>query len=691
MVDDRLNTEEKPAGAPPGKKRPDWDIWDLVHLLMRNRACFLVLMLVSLLAATVEHYSFPSFKVKSILFVQDANNNPLQALSAKLGGLSGDEKEAAERYLMKLRSFDYYLAAAGRLKATPEAAKYRADVFNSRWKLVQLVEKAIPLRLHDQTIQDLSNETVAQTLASWITFGREGTDSISITISTPDKKLSLLLSNLLSDVAVDSITAYKMKELNEAESYLQIEQEKTRQSIRDIDDAISQFKQSNRILNIESGSNESSNRMIELQKEIAEVQVEKEENDRLIETLVGQMKQQEVAAFPEQAGRGPASEEEQGPLYKYGVGEKIKELRRKNEYLQIRLSSLNKFSDGLFSSTNRLGEQRVFDLRKKLELEYSLFQDLKKQLFQIEMMKISSRNKVRVLDRIRDFEVHVSYSLSTKLALAFFFALLSGGVIAYVREFAIPIVDRKQDLEALGMTFLGNVPLIRRRNRWASYDLESPKTLAFRHIRARIMHFSKEKQGQKIAVLSAQHKEGKTFVAQNLAECLGHMKKQVLLIDCDLRSKVTSASFGKSDSVGLGEILQSDTLLKPAFTANIYPGVDLLAAGRVQSDITDMIASDAFGKLLDQLTPHYDFIILDTPPVNRVPDAALAAQKCDQLIFVASYNRTNQDQLKNGLDNILDLAPKPVYAVLNQVTPWQEGLYLPSFRRARSEWLNPQV
>jgi capsular exopolysaccharide synthesis family protein len=676
---------------PSRKVKPEWDIWDLVHLLVRNRRVFALLIPAALATASVEHFCFPSFKVKASLLVQEANNNPLQAVSAKLSGLSGDEKESTERYLAKLRSFDYFLTAANSLKESSYADSIKADVFAPKWKWIQLAERTFDVGDHKKKLKQLSTEAVAQTLMGWVTFGREGADSIAITVETPEHDLSLLLTNILSEAASSVITDYKLRELNEAEKYVDIELAKSETAIRETGEEIGKYRQVNQSLASDGGKSDASVSLNELQRGISEAEVERDENSRVMESLKIDMRRQQQE-IDQDTGRSPASTEDP-TFYKYGVAQKIKSLMKKNEFLTARLASLKKYTAQTLNSYNQSGGLQVFDLHKKLELQYSLYQELKKQSFTIQMMRISSRNKVTVLDKVRNFDVHTSYGLSVQLMMALFLALFSGGLFAYTREIAIPIVDRKQDLEAIGMTFLGNIPEIGSgpaggdRFRKGAYNIDSPLTMSFRHIRARIMHYCGDSKvsGRKIAILSGQQGEGKSFVSRNLADCLAHMKKKVLIIDCDLRAKQTSVFYGFEKKPGLGEILTSQNTVEEFDTVvqtQVAPGIDVLPSGNIQENVTELIASDAFLKLLESLQKRYEFILLDTPAVNCVPDAPLIAQSCDMLIFVAAYNRTSQDQLRNAVDNIVDLAPKPIYAVLNQVTTLQEGLYLtPRYRR----------
>ena len=127
-----------------------------------------------------------------------------------------------------------------------------------------------------------------------------------------------------------------------------------------------------------------------------------------------------------------------GALPKYGSLRKTEDLKKENEYLSVRRSTLARVLEELVGSQDPNFEQRVFELRKKIELEYSLFQELKKQLFQLEMQRIFIQNRVRSFEKARESAVAPSLSLKKKMGMAVLLALLMGGFAAYGWELIAP-------------------------------------------------------------------------------------------------------------------------------------------------------------------------------------------------------------------------------------------------------------
>jgi capsular exopolysaccharide synthesis family protein len=425
---------------------------------------------------------------------------------------------------------------------------------------------------------------------------------------------------------------------------------------------------------------ESMLRAIELKKELAGVQIEFEQNERLMKSLGPQLEAQR--------SRGTVGDT------KYGLGEKIAELQRENRVLGVRRQTIKRVIDDLMNSQDPHAEQRVYDLRKKTELEYSLFQELKHELFQIQMQRIVVRNRVRSLEKARDFEVRPSVSLPRKLAIAFIVALLIGGPAAYAWELMVPTIKSRQDVDDANLVFLGGVPDLSRAARrkhkahfvareaeyplMCRFDVDSPGSLAFKHIRTRILHLSEATQSpiQVVTILGSTMGEGKSFVARHIAACIAHMKKRVLLIDCDLRRAGNSDYFHLRTAHGLGDALSGGELFGALVRKGILGSFDLLPAGTYSSGVTELLASDRWGELIRDLRALYDFIIIDTPPLIPPPDAALASKHADMLVMVASARRTTREKLDFALDNLLDLNHKRVYAILNRVEGLEDSVYV---------------
>src|SRR5207237_1131421 len=115
---------------------------------------------------------------------------------------------------------------------------------------------------------------------------------------------------------------------------------------------------------------------------------------------------------------------------------------------------------------------------------------------------------------------------------------------------------------------------------------------------------------------------GKSFTAINLSAVLATPTSRVLLIDADMRRGEIHASFAAQRLPGLADVLQGVPLEK-ALLRDALPNLDVLCAGYRAPNPAELLMSERFAALLAQLSPRYDVIVIDTPPVLAVTDASL--------------------------------------------------------------------
>jgi polysaccharide biosynthesis transport protein len=222
--------------------------------------------------------------------------------------------------------------------------------------------------------------------------------------------------------------------------------------------------------------------------------------------------------------------------------------------------------------------------------------------------------------------------------------------------------------------------------------LTAPDTFAaerYQGLRLKIEQFKQKSGVQVIAVTSPGAGDGKTMTSINLAGVLARDSNlRVLLIDADLRRSSVSAQLGlDADAAGLADLIARSA--KPLAAAIKHPeicGFDLLPAGSSAMSVQSLFRSDRFAQLLDEARGLYDYIILDTPPLAPVFDAAVLARAVDGVIVVVAADKTPRRLLGVALD-LLD--PQKVIGIVfnNDNSPlfgYNASAYRPYFsERAR--------
>ena len=166
---------------------------------------------------------------------------------------------------------------------------------------------------------------------------------------------------------------------------------------------------------------------------------------------------------------------------------------------------------------------------------------------------------------------------------------------------------------------------------------------AYKLLRTKLQFsFVGEGECRVIGISSALTGEGKSLSSVNLAYTIAQLGKRVLLIDGDMRRPSVSEKLPVRKAPGLSDYLTgqtpSDSLIQPCGIVEDEHAFHVISAGRIPPNPVELISSGRMEKMLDQLRTHYDYIILDLPPVSEVSDALAAAKLTDGMLLVVRQN-----------------------------------------------------
>lgn len=157
-----------------------------------------------------------------------------------------------------------------------------------------------------------------------------------------------------------------------------------------------------------------------------------------------------------------------------------------------------------------------------------------------------------------------------------------------------------------------------------------------------------------ILITSCKENEGKSTVSTELCKSLAESGKRTLLIDCDMRKSVLLKKNVKTKQVtGLSEVLSGLADIKDVLYHTQYPNFNVVFAGHFPPNPVELIGQGRLESLLEQLKPQYDYIIIDSPPLGIVIDAAVIATCCDGAVLLISNKNVNRSlalQVKNQLE-----------------------------------------
>ncbi|HKV61574.1 MAG TPA: CpsD/CapB family tyrosine-protein kinase [Candidatus Acidoferrum sp.] len=182
------------------------------------------------------------------------------------------------------------------------------------------------------------------------------------------------------------------------------------------------------------------------------------------------------------------------------------------------------------------------------------------------------------------------------------------------------------------------------KNYAVSFNKESFDRCAeqFRSLRARLYRLRDKKYFRTLLITSSVAGEGKTFVSLNLARAIARQhERHALLIDADLRAPKLHVSLGAPSSPGLSEYLRGQTDEFSIIQMSATENLSFIPAGGPVSNPAELLASARTKSLLERLSPVFDWVIVDAPPVLLLSDAGLLAGMCDRTILVVGAGSTS--------------------------------------------------
>ena len=166
----------------------------------------------------------------------------------------------------------------------------------------------------------------------------------------------------------------------------------------------------------------------------------------------------------------------------------------------------------------------------------------------------------------------------------------------------------------------------------------------FRTLRSRLYQIAGSRPLRRIVVTSSLPAEGKTFVAANLAQSIMRQPdRKVLLIDADLRASRLHQVLGAPRTPGLSDYLRSEADEFQIVQKGTDSNLCLIAGGREVTNPSELLMNERLSKLLELMTPLFDWIIIDTPPALPVHDASMMADLCDGVLFVVRAGLTDHE------------------------------------------------
>ncbi|QLO36243.1 polysaccharide biosynthesis tyrosine autokinase [Klebsiella sp. RHBSTW-00484] len=325
-----------------------------------------------------------------------------------------------------------------------------------------------------------------------------------------------------------------------------------------------------------------------------------------------------------------------------------KALMEKRQTLRDEKSKLNKRVSAMPST-----QQEVLRLSRDVESGRAVYLQLLNRQQELNIAKSSAIGNVRIIDNAVTDPKPVKPKKILVIGAGLILGLFISVGLVLLRVFLRRGIESPEQLEEIGVNVYASVPVsewlanntrksakLRKNESDMLLAVENPTDLAIEAIRSlrTSLHFAMMEAKNNVLMISgASPSAGKTFISSNLAAIMASTGKKVLFIDADLRKGYVHKMFGRKQTKGLSEILSGQAIVESVIEKVSGGGFDYIGRGQVPPNPAELLMHPRFENLLQWAEGVYELIIVDTPPILAVTDAAIIGRYAGTSLLVARF------------------------------------------------------
>jgi len=552
------------------------------------------------------------------------------------------------------------------------------------------------------------------------------TQLVEVNFRNPDAKLATNVANSIVDSYIERNFQSRYQATMQVSDWLSKQMDELKTRANNAQDELARFQQQHNILGADENDNIVTDRLRQLNQQLTDAEADRilkearyrmamSGNPELVAAVVPsttlqmlRMQQAELrtqyAQLSTKFGSGyPKVPELEGQLTKLdaeidaevkNIGHRIEDEYRSAQQaenmIRSRFETQKQEAYALNSATTGYAI-----LKHEVESSRDLYDSLQLKLKEAFVTAGLSTTYINIVDRASVPGTPVSPDLPIDLALGLFGGLFGGVALAFVWESLDDSVTTSDDVEAIKLPSLGNIPWVQgkafkatpsmlSRNGHDLFMLKRPQSNAaeaIRSLRSTLLLASVDRQPKIIVVTSGFPQEGKTTTSANCALALAQKGARVLLVDADMRRSRVHHEFNMTCDSGLSTLLSGnsgpESVQKPIAD---LPNFSVLPAGPKPPAPAEMLASRRMKQMIDSWAAEYDHVLIDTPPMFPVADTLVLAAMADAVIVVARSGFTRKKALERLRDSLARINANVAGVVLNGVNLKLEHYYSGPYR-----------
>lgn len=363
----------------------------------------------------------------------------------------------------------------------------------------------------------------------------------------------------------------------------------------------------------------------------------------------------------------------------------ILEIETENKSLQAKVDVYQRIVMEHNMQLNDLPEKSVqlVRLQREAEVNNNIFMMLRNKFEESRLTEASQTESFRVVDWAVPPKSPVKPRKRANMLLGGLVGLGFGCGLLFLKEQLDTHIHSWEDVEQLGVPVLAAIPVIKsrrgkkngkdqgkrvhniERRLMTHFVSNSSISESYRTLRTNLQYGSVDKPIKTILVTSPGPGDGKSTTASNLAIAFAQTGAKTLLIDADLRKPVLNDVFEMKEENGLTQVLIGKTSLEHSVQSTKVKNLTLLASGVRPRNPSEFLASKVMKSLVQKVSTTYNIVVLDSPPIGAVTDAAVLSTRVDGVVLVVRMGETDRNILKQSIFMLKKVNAKIFGIVLN--------------------------